>query len=93
MNWKDFREKLLEDPEVKKEYERLCPYYEFVDSFVTLRRQRGINQKELARRTSTKQSAIARLESGKGNPTLGMLVKVADALDAKLEVKLIQKSN
>jgi len=42
----------------------------------------------LARRIGTKQAAIARLESDRANPTLGFLRKVAEALDAELEVAL-----
>ncbi|SHF49784.1 Helix-turn-helix [Desulfofundulus australicus DSM 11792] len=49
---------------------------------------KGITQTELTRRVGTRQSAIARLESGTYNPSLRFLKKVAKALDAKIEVSL-----
>jgi ribosome-binding protein aMBF1 (putative translation factor) len=52
------------------------------------RRRRGWTQDELARRTGTTQSAIARLESGQIQPRLRTLRKLAEALGARLVVRL-----
>ena len=47
----------------------------------TLRRQRGLNQTELAKRVGVTQAYIAMLEKGdKVNPTLVLLTKLAKAL-------------
>jgi len=45
-------------------------------------------QANLAHKIGTKQSAIARLESGSYNPSLVFLVKIAKALDTKLTASL-----
>lgn len=45
-------------------------------------------QAALAKKMKTKQSAIARLESGNYNPTLLFLAKVAKALDARVKIFL-----
>ena len=50
------------------------------------RLQKGLTQKELAQKIGTKQSAISRLESGKANPSLLFLQKIAKALHSNLEV-------
>jgi predicted transcriptional regulator len=42
----------------------------------------------LALKIGTKQSAIARLESGKGNPTLGLLEKITQALGARMDIRI-----
>jgi transcriptional regulator with XRE-family HTH domain len=53
-----------------------------------LRILRGLTQEQLAELVGTKQSSIARLEQGKAPPSLSFLRKVANALDARVEVRL-----
>jgi transcriptional regulator with XRE-family HTH domain len=50
-----------------------------------------MTQSELAEKAGTRQSSIARLESGSYNPSLRFLKKVAEALDARLEVTFVPK--
>ena len=52
------------------------------------RRGRGLSQQELARLTGTTQSAIARLESGGRPPRIDTLLRIANALDCDLDVRL-----
>jgi len=55
----------------------------------SLRKMRGLNQEELALMIGTKQSGISRLErSSHGNWNLETLVKIAEALDARLAVTI-----
>jgi transcriptional regulator with XRE-family HTH domain len=54
-----------------------------------LRILRGLTQEQLAELVGTKQPGIARLESGVSTPTLSFLRKVAAALGARLEVRLV----
>ena len=56
-----------------------------------LRIEKKISQAELARRVGTKQPSIARLESGYGFRNLTFLKKVADALDATVEIRITPK--
>ncbi len=82
--WEDVKKELLSDPKVKKEYDRLGPEFTVISQLIELRTKRKLTQKELADKLGTKQSAIARLESGRGNPTLEFLQKTARALNKKL---------
>ena len=52
------------------------------------RRSRGLSQAELAELTGTTQSAIARLESGGRPPRIDTLLRIANALDCELDVRL-----
>jgi transcriptional regulator with XRE-family HTH domain len=52
------------------------------------RRARGLSQQELAELTGTTQSAIARLESGGRPPRIDTLLRIANALDCELDVRL-----
>lgn len=86
-SWKDLRSELLKDPEVKKEYDRLKPEYTFIRSVIQARVKKGVTQEQLAEKIGTKQSVISRLESGRANPSLAFLKKVAAALETSLELK------
>jgi len=54
-----------------------------------LRMQRGLTQAQLAEMVGTCQPSIARLENGSSIPSLTFLNKIAAALNAKIEVKLV----
>jgi len=86
--WEDVEKELLSDPEVKKEYDRLAPRYAVISKLIDLRLKKGLSQKDIADKLGTKQSAIARLESGSVNPSLEFLQKVAQALGSKLVIQL-----
>jgi predicted transcriptional regulator len=58
------------------------------DQVIERRRELGLSQTELAELTGTTQSAIARLESGGRPPRIDTLLRIANALDSELEVKL-----
>lgn len=85
-SWDQLKKELLKDPEVAKEYNRLAPEYAVISQLIAIRSKKRMTQKELAKNMGTKQSAIARLESGNYNPTLEFLQKTAKALGKKLVV-------
>lgn len=57
-----------------------------------VRKQAGLTQQQLADLIGTTQSVIARLEDGdyEGH-SLSMLVRIAAALDRKLDIKMLPK--
>ena len=55
------------------------------------RQSLGLTQKELAHLTGTTQSAIARLERGGRPPRIDTLMRIAEALDCDLIVRLEPK--
>lgn len=87
-SFEEFKEKLLQDPEVKAEYERLEPQFELIEQVIRKRIELGMSQKQLAEKAGTKQSAISRLESGNYNPTLRMMQKIAEATNSTLHIEL-----
>jgi len=90
-NYKQFKKKLLKDQEIKRAYEKLGPEFALIKMIIRKRIEKGLTQKELARKIGTKQSAVSRLESGTYNPTISFLEKVAEALDARLKISLSKK--
>lgn len=53
-----------------------------------VRKSQGMTQESLANRVGTKKSNISRLESGRYNPSLDFLVKVAGGLGKQIQVKV-----
>jgi putative transcriptional regulator len=49
-----------------------------------LRRRRGLTQNELAKKMGISQSTVTYVESGKGNPTIDMLLKFANHFEIPL---------
>jgi transcriptional regulator with XRE-family HTH domain len=89
---KELKSRALERPDVKQEYDGLEKEFAYLDEFLKARAEAGVTQAELARRIGTTQSAVARLESGKGkrSPSLATLRKYADALGCRLELHLVK---
>lgn len=60
------------------------PRFELADLITQARLFAGITQEELARRMGTKQPSVARAESGKIEPSIDFLEKVAKAIGTSL---------
>jgi ribosome-binding protein aMBF1 (putative translation factor) len=90
-NWKTLEQKLLKDPEVRKEYEKLDLEYQVVNALIGARVERGMTQQEVAAALNTKQSVISRAESATSLPSLTLLRRIADALGYKIEIRFIKK--
>ncbi|MBN1867650.1 helix-turn-helix transcriptional regulator [Candidatus Sumerlaeota bacterium] len=91
---KELKKRALKCPEVKAEYDRLEEEFAVLDEFLKLRAAAGLTQAEVARRMGTTQSAIARLESGrgKGSPSLSTLHRYARALGYRLEFRMAREN-
>ncbi|MBF8265144.1 MAG: transcriptional regulator, XRE family [Dehalococcoidia bacterium] len=88
MDWKQHKKQLLKDPEFRKEYESLEPEYQLAAALIRLRLAKGLTQEQLASLLNTKQESIARLEGGSSLPSLSTVKRIANALDAELEIRL-----
>ena len=89
MTFDDYLNKQLKNDDFKKEYEALEDEYSIAEQFIKARIQKNLTQKQLAELSGTRQSAIARLESGNYNPSVKFLQKVADVLGKKISVVLL----
>lgn len=87
----EMKKKALQREDVREEYDKLEEEFAYLDEFLKARMNSGITQAEVAKRMGTTQSAVARLESGKGShsPSIATLKKYAKALGGRLEVRII----
>lgn len=86
-----FKREVLKNEKVRLAYKALEPKFEVITALIKRRLEKGLTQQELAKRVGTKQSAIARLESGTYNPSLDFLKKVTEALDARLRITVSER--
>ncbi len=82
--YKQIKQKFLKRKDVRRAYDALGPEFALIEMIIERRLKRGLTQAQLAQKIGTKQTAIARLESGAYNPTIKFLNKVAKALGAEL---------
>lgn len=64
------------------------PKREVARQVKAVRKGQGMTQEHLAELVGTKKSNISRLESGRYNPSLDFLVKVAEGLGKEIEVRI-----
>lgn len=90
-DFSEFLRESLKNSRVKAEYDRLQPEFAVIQAVLDARRNKRLTQKELADRIGTKQSVISRLESGRANPSVRFLKKLAQALNSHLEISFISR--
>jgi predicted transcriptional regulator len=83
------KQQLQDDPEFAKEYQRLELPSMLARQVIKMRVDKGITQAELAKLVGTQQSSISRLESMTSLPSLSFLQRVAEVLDARIEIRLM----
>lgn len=86
--FEDMKREALRDPKFREAYDALEPKYALIGAMLNARNKRGMTQAEIAHRAGTTQSAIARFESGRTNPTLDFASRLSRAVGAKLTIRL-----
>ena len=87
--YNELKKQLLQNKEVKTEYERLEPEYQVIRAIVAARQEQHLTQQELADRTGIDRSDISKLENGSANPSLRTLKRLADGLGMQLQINFI----
>ena len=85
INFKDYLNEQLKDPEFKKEFENETTKLESAIELTKVRKESGLSQRDLASVSDVPQSTIARIESG-ANTSIDTLTKIANALGKRLTV-------
>ena len=79
----------LKDPKFKKAWEESEAEYQISRALIAARLSKKISQRELAKKANTTQAVISRLESMSANPSIGLIQKIALALNLKLKIQLV----
>ena len=92
-SYKEYKEKALQDPAVRAEYDALEAEYNIIQAMIDARNSQHITQKELAERTGITQADISRIENGTRNPSLAMMKRIARGLGMQLKLEMIQPTS
>lgn len=76
----------MKDTAYSSAYEALEEEFSLAKAVIAARSRAGLTQEALADRMQTKQSVIARLESGHVMPTTKTLEKIAKATGSRLKI-------
>ena len=87
LDFDEFLKESLKNPKIKVEYDKLESEFAIIQAILDARVKKQMTQEQLAKTIGTKQSAIARIESGRANPSIGFLQKLAEALGKKLVIQ------
>ncbi len=79
----------FKDQNFEKKYHRTSALFRLADEVLLLRKKRGLTQKELAAKMETVQAVVSRLENATVKPSLETILKIAEALDAVVEIRLV----
>lgn len=78
--------KWREDESYREAYDALEEEFALASALIRARSRADLSQQEIARRMRTSQPAVARLEGGHGNPSLGTLRRYAAATGTRLKL-------
>ena len=83
----DDLKKRLRDPAFKKAWQESEAEYQVSRILIKARIKNKVSQGELARVANTTQAVISRLENMTANPSIGLLQKIAQALNLKVKIQ------
>lgn len=64
---------------------------QIVKQYIKYRKTRNLTQEDLAYAMGIKRPNISRFETGQCNPTLDLLVKIAECMDLEIKIELVDK--
>ena len=82
----------MKDPEFRRIDRRLRPSFDIAGTMLDAMKLRGLSQldfRELARKSKMPVKMWRDVYGAEGDPTLADLVKIADALDAHIEIRIV----
>lgn len=85
-NIQTLHRKWMKDGKYRKAYKALDGEFELARAVIEARSHAGLTQQQLAKRMSTTQSVIARLESGRIRPSTQTLERLAVATGTRLRI-------
>lgn len=89
---RELHKQWMKDPAYAKAHADMAPEYAVARAVIEARVLSGLTQEELAVKMDTKQSAIARLESGRARPTTETLARLAVATGTDLKISFTPKT-
>jgi DNA-binding XRE family transcriptional regulator len=83
----EMHKRWMREPKYRKAYAALEDEFAVAKAMIAVRSRAGLTQAELAQRMGTTQPAVARMESGRIQPSLQTLHRVAQATGSRLMIR------
>lgn len=83
---KIIKEKSEKDPGFKEAFREASAELDLIAQIIKTRKAKGLTQKDVADKSGLTQQMVSRIEKREYPPNYKNLVKIADALDTKLEL-------
>lgn len=77
------------DKQFAKAWDESRTEYKLMSELIRLRKEKGLSQAEMAKRTGYKQQVISRIEKRENSPTLKTLCGILDVLE--YDIQLVKK--
>ena len=84
--YEELHKEWMKDPEFRREYEKLEPEFQIASQIIGARIKQKMSQEELAKRAGTGQAVISRLEGMNAKPSISLLLRIARALNTKINI-------
>ena len=85
---KDIKRELLANPAAQAAYESQAAEFDVARELIAARSRAGLTQNDVAQRMGTTQSVVARLEGGKGVPSMRTVQRYAQAVGGRAVVRI-----
>lgn len=82
----ELHRKWMKNPAYRREYDALEEEFALAGALLAARGKAGLTQSQVARRMRTTQTAVARLEGGRINPSTRTLARYAQATGHRLVI-------
>jgi len=89
--WSKFYRKQMEDAKMRELVERELENLQVGVQIAKLRAEENLSQTKLAAKAEMSAPKISAIENEPRNLTIGTLIRVAHALDSRVEIKLVRR--
>jgi DNA-binding XRE family transcriptional regulator len=89
--WSKFYQKQMEDVEMREFVEQELENLQVGVQIAKLRAEENLSQTKLAAKAEMSAPKISAMENEPRNLTIGTLIRVAHALDSRVEIKLVRR--
>ncbi len=79
----------FQDKDFEQQFHGINAFFRLADELLLLRKKRKMTQQDLAEKAGTTQAVISRLENASVMPSMETIIKIADALGAAVDVRLM----
>ena len=85
----ELKQRLMENPEVRKEYAKVDAEFALIEAMITARREAKLTQAELAEKMGTTQLVIGQREAGRVPLSISTVRCYVEATGHQLQVRFV----